>query len=157
MFEGPVSGSVVEASTFSKTAVFTIVQTFFVSAISGGLMEEIKAILSDPFNKGIDLLANSLPAQSTYFMQIAFVGTVIFIAMENLRVVPLVHALIRRFVGPKRTERQRQTTFLGIRPLAEPADFEHAANMAQITVLYFTIMLVGFVVVECLCTYALFP
>lgn len=31
MFEGPISGSVVQASTFSKLAAFMIIQTFFVS------------------------------------------------------------------------------------------------------------------------------
>jgi hypothetical protein len=75
MCEGPVSGSVVEASTFSKIAAFMIIQTFFVSAISGGVLDEIKAILEDPFS-AIDLLANTLPAQSTYFIQITFIDTV---------------------------------------------------------------------------------
>ena len=140
--EGPVSGSIVEASTFSKIAFFMIVQTFFVSALSGGIMKEIKAIIDDPLSM-IDLLAKTLPAQSTFFMQIAFVGTVLFLAMENLRVVPLALALIRKYVGPQGTEKQRQRSYLGIRPLADPLEFEHAANMAQITVLYFMIMLVS--------------
>jgi Calcium-dependent channel, 7TM region, putative phosphate len=38
MREGPVSASVVEASLFSKLAFFTIIQTFFVSLIGGGLI-----------------------------------------------------------------------------------------------------------------------
>ena len=58
MFEGPVSGSVVEASLFVKLSAFMIIQTFFVSAISGGLMEEISGILNDPLST-IDLLATS--------------------------------------------------------------------------------------------------
>ena len=123
--------------------MFTIIQTFFVSAISGGLLEEIKAIFSEPLSS-IDLLANTLPAQSTYFMQICFVGTVVFLALENLRAIPLATAFIRRFVGPKRTKRQRQKSLLWIRPLADPYDFEHASNMAQITVLYFVVLLVSF-------------
>lgn len=134
MLEGPVSGSIVEASTFSKLAAFMIIQTFFVSAVTGGLLDQVKVLVDDPFSV-VDLLADTLPAQSTYFMQITFVGTVIFLAMENLRVVPLANALIRRFVGPKGTEKQRQRTYFGIRPLADPLEFEHASNMAQITVL----------------------
>ena len=39
MFEGPVSSSIVEASLFLKLAAFMIIQTFFVSAIGGGVME----------------------------------------------------------------------------------------------------------------------
>ncbi|GAX21790.1 hypothetical protein FisN_31Lu081 [Fistulifera solaris] len=48
MWEGPVSGSVVEALTFTKLATFMIIQTFFVTAISGSLLEEIKQIAEDP-------------------------------------------------------------------------------------------------------------
>lgn len=39
MLEGPVSGAVVEASLFSKLASFMIIQTFFVTALSGSLLE----------------------------------------------------------------------------------------------------------------------
>lgn len=39
MFEGPVSGSVVASSVFTKLAAFMIIQTFFVQAIGGGLIK----------------------------------------------------------------------------------------------------------------------
>lgn len=149
MMEGPISGSVVVASTFTKLAAFMIIQTFFVTAISGGLMEEIGKIIDDPWS-AVDLLANSLPGQATLFMQVSFVGTVIFIAMENLRVVALVMALVRRCIGPRLTEKQRQTTFLGIRPLADPVDFQFEDNMSQICVLYFMIIFVSACFHDCL-------
>jgi Calcium-dependent channel, 7TM region, putative phosphate len=38
MREGPVSTSVVEASLFTKLAAFSIIQTFFVSLLSGGII-----------------------------------------------------------------------------------------------------------------------
>lgn len=46
--EGPVSSSVVEASLFVKLAAFMIIQTFFVSAVSGGLLQEISNIIENP-------------------------------------------------------------------------------------------------------------
>jgi Calcium-dependent channel, 7TM region, putative phosphate len=39
MFEGPVSGSVVSSSLFTKLASFMIIQTFFVQAISGSIIQ----------------------------------------------------------------------------------------------------------------------
>lgn len=39
MFEAPISSGRVEASLFVKLSVFTIIQTFFVSAISGGVIQ----------------------------------------------------------------------------------------------------------------------
>jgi Calcium-dependent channel, 7TM region, putative phosphate len=46
--EGPVSGSVVEASLFVKLAAFMIIQTFFVSAVTTGLMQELSNIIANP-------------------------------------------------------------------------------------------------------------
>ena len=152
MLEGPVSGAVVVASTFTKLALFMIIQTFFVTAISGGIFDELRQLARDPL-KAIDLLANSLPGQSTFFIQLAFIGTVLFVAIENLRVVALVQALLRRCIGPNLTEKERQTTFLGIRPLADPVEFEHDSNTSQISVLYFMIVFVRtkHVIVALLC------
>jgi Calcium-dependent channel, 7TM region, putative phosphate len=80
--------------------------------------------------------------QATYFIQIVFVSTAISIGLEMLRVQPLVMALIRSFLPPNLTEEERQTTVFGMfRPLADPDDFGHAANLAQV-VLNFIIMLV---------------
>jgi hypothetical protein len=70
--EGPVSGAVLSASTFTKLAAFMIIQTFFVSAISGGIWQELSNIASNP-TLAVDLLASSLPGQSTYFLQILLV------------------------------------------------------------------------------------
>jgi len=79
--------------------------------------------------------------QATYFIQIVFVGTVIALSMELLRVKPLAIALIRRIIPPNLTEKERQTTVFGIRPLADPLDFEGADNLSQL-VLNFIVMLV---------------
>lgn len=142
MFEWPISWASNQASTFTKIAYFSIIQTFFISVISGSLVEEINKMVHTPVST-VDLLANSLPSQSTYFMQIAFVGTVLTIPWENLRALPMAYAFIRRFMGPRLTEKQRQTTFLEfIRPFADPRPFEVAQNMGQVTVLYFMIVLV---------------
>lgn len=70
--EGPVSEGVLSASTFSKLAAFAIIQTFFVSAISGGIFRELSNIANNTAEV-INLLASSLPGQSTYFLQILLV------------------------------------------------------------------------------------
>jgi hypothetical protein len=41
-----------------------------VSAISGGILQELSQMISNPASI-IDLLANSLPSQATYFMQVS--------------------------------------------------------------------------------------
>jgi hypothetical protein len=76
MFEGPISGAVVQASLFVKLAAFMIIQTFFVTAISGGLLSTLSDLIEQP-TQIINLLANSLPTQSTFFIQILLVDTFI--------------------------------------------------------------------------------
>lgn len=66
-----MSEGVLSASTFSKLAAFAIIQTFFVSAISGGIFQELSNIANNP-SEAFKLLA-SLPDQSTYFLQILLV------------------------------------------------------------------------------------
>jgi hypothetical protein len=63
------------------------------------------------------------------------------IGMEILRVVPLVLAWLRTCIGPRLTEKERNTTFMGIRPLCDPQEFEIADTFSQ-TVLFFVVLLV---------------
>jgi hypothetical protein len=61
---------------------------------------------------------------------------------EILRVFPLLYAFIRGFLPPNLTEKEKQSSVLGVfRSLADPTDFGHADSLAQIT-LNFIIMLV---------------
>lgn len=79
----------------------------------------------------VSLLATSLPAQSTYFIQVIFVTTVTFGGTELLRIVPVVMAMLRSYIGPRLTEKERQTTFMGLRPLCDPSGFSHASVASQ--------------------------
>ncbi|KAL7556780.1 hypothetical protein ACA910_005222 [Epithemia clementina (nom. ined.)] len=140
LFEGPISSGMVEASKFVKLAIFNIVQTFFVSAISGSLMAAISDIVED-WTKIVDLLANALPAQGTYFMQILLASTATSAAMEMLRVVPVAKAVLRSVIGPNLTEKERSKRFMGLAPLSDPPNFDHADFTAQL-VLYFMVLFV---------------
>ena len=112
--EGPIAVSALEVSVFLKMALFMVVQTFFVSTISGTI-----ASLSTDFD--LDEVARRIPEQSTYFMQIIVVrATVVGLSLELLRVVPFLQAFLRGCVGPRSTARERYKPFLGLRPLSNP-------------------------------------
>ena len=143
--EAPISLADLEGLLFSKLSAFMIIQTFFVSAISGGVFAALSDFSEDPLSI-INVLANALPSQSTYFIQLLFVSTAVGVAlMEALRVVPLVLAFVRGRIGPNLTEKERNTAFLGIRPLADPIEFPHAVVFSQ-AVLYFMVLFVYSVV-----------
>ena len=138
--EGPISGAVVSSKLFTKLSTFMIIQTFFVTAISGSILDELSAMLKDS-GLIVDLLAQSLPRQSTFFIQILIVDTCISMGVELLRVIPLAMAFLRTMFGPRLTKKERETTWKGLRPLNDPSEFSHAEVLAS-TVLYFTVFFV---------------
>jgi hypothetical protein len=117
-----------------------LVQTFFISAISGSITAQLTNILNEP-KKTIDFLANALPAQSTYFLQILLVAMAVNMGTEMLRVQPLGLAFARKFVGPRLTETERKKRWRFLAPLEDPWEFEHAKILGTV-VLYFMVFLV---------------
>ena len=82
----------------------------------------------------VETLATALPAEATYFLQFSFVSTVSTFAFEGLRLFPIGMAIVRSFIGPRLTDKEKQTTYLGMAPVCNPAPFMHA---------YYTSMLVS--------------
>jgi len=139
-FEAPASRTTVAASTFGKLASFMIIQTFFVSIVSGSVLKQLENIVNNP-TQIVSLLAVSLPGQSTYFIQIVFVSAVIPVGLEILRVIPIVLAFVRGYVGPRLNQKEREKKFIFLRPLADPSEFSHFSTLASV-VLNFMVLLV---------------
>jgi hypothetical protein len=114
---------------------------------------EISNIIKNP-GSVIDLLANSLPAQSSYFMQILLATTFLVQSMDFLRVYPLGVAFFRHFIGPNLTKNERSRTWGGINSLEDPPKFRLAKTFAQI-VLYFMVLFV-YAPIAPVTTFALF-
>ena len=86
-------------------------------------------------------LANSLPNRSSFFIQILLINTFIGLSSELLRISVVGIAFVRSFVGPRLTEEERRTTWMGLRPFADPLKFQHAEVLSGI-VLYFIVFFV---------------
>lgn len=67
--------------------------------------------------------------------------TCITLSVELLRVSAVATAAVRYFVGPNLTEEERRTTWMGIRPFADPTRFQHAQILSGM-VLYFIVFFV---------------
>jgi hypothetical protein len=129
-------------------SVSQLIQTFFVSAVSGTISAELSNILDDP-ERIVDLLANSLPAQSSYFLQICFVFTFFLQGLDLLRVHPLGMAFIRRYIiGPNLTAKERRTSGRFVNSLEDPPEFWHAEIFAQV-ILFFVIFFVYSTLAPC--------
>eukprot|EP00282_Hemiselmis_andersenii_P025586 CAMPEP_0172001976 /NCGR_PEP_ID=MMETSP1041-20130122/3163_1 /TAXON_ID=464988 /ORGANISM="Hemiselmis andersenii, Strain CCMP439" /LENGTH=752 /DNA_ID=CAMNT_0012655665 /DNA_START=42 /DNA_END=2296 /DNA_ORIENTATION=- len=120
MWEGHVSATDVGAATYAKVVFFTLTQVFFVSAISSSLLEQLQAILDRPILI-VDILAQSLPTKSVYFINYLLVKAFLSLAFELLRPFTAVSALIRRKCGPKhQTEKMKGEPWRGFNKLQNP-------------------------------------
>lgn len=117
--EFPVSVAILESSLFSKLAIFMIIQNFFVASIGGAASEMLTDLVEDPTSI-IDLLATSLPAQSTFHIQILLVNVFLSMSLELLGVSRLAVAWIRQMFGPGLTEKERTSPWMGLKPLNDP-------------------------------------
>jgi hypothetical protein len=94
--------------------------------------------LDDPTSI-VPLLARKIPSQSTFFVQMLLVKTFLGLGLELLRVTPLAIAGIRSQVGPRLTEKERNSAWFGLNPLAVPNEFEYAAVTSE-AILYFMVL-----------------
>lgn len=118
-----------------------IIQAFFVSALSGTITAELANFLEQP-EKIVDLLATSLPTQSSYFIQICLVFTFLLQGLDLVRAYPLGLAILRRYVfGPNLTPDERKKSWGMFRSLEDPPEFWHAELLAQV-MLFFVVFFV---------------
>jgi hypothetical protein len=84
----------------------------------------------------VEFLATSLPPQSTFFIQLIVINTVLGLGMELLRVMAVVQAWLRVCIGPNLTESEKNRTRIGLRPFSDPRDFLHARIFASTVLLF---------------------
>ncbi|KAL3922786.1 MAG: hypothetical protein SGILL_002017, partial [Bacillariaceae sp.] len=135
LWEGAISSPRLEASVFRKLSAFQIIQTFFISTISGSLTSELANMIDNP-ESIVQFLANSLPTQSSYFIQLILVFTFFIHGLELLRVIPLSYALARKCIGPNLTAKESRKKWRFIYSLEDPPDFWHAETFSQIVLFY---------------------
>ncbi|KAF4705343.1 hypothetical protein FOZ62_014554, partial [Perkinsus olseni] len=111
--EGHISKATLDASLFAKLALFFIIQTFFVSAIAGSLFTSLQQLADNPAATIRDILATNLPQQANFFIAFVFVQVGLGLALEIIRLVPYIISVIRSFIGPNLTEKERNTSWLG--------------------------------------------
>lgn len=113
-------------SLFSKLASFTILQTFFISTIASTLFSSLQEIANNPAS-AVTLVAEALPAQSGYFIQIIVVQNLLALGTELLRISPIATNMVRKIIskatGHNLTEKERNKTFMGLRALDDPLEY----------------------------------
>ena len=88
-----------------------------VTLLSGSIVDKIGGIVRSPI-EFIKLVAEALPKQSGYFMQVLIVSTCVGPLVELFRVTALVQSVARANLGRRLTEKERNITVGMLRPLS---------------------------------------
>jgi calcium permeable stress-gated cation channel len=133
-------------SLFNKVAWFTIIQTFFISTISGAITSELQNIVTNGPLYAVELLAKALPGQASYFIQIILVQNWLGLATELLRISALVQKALRilagKLLGFGLSEKERNSSFLGLRVFSDPSDYEYGRKLGGEIILIFMVLFV---------------
>jgi hypothetical protein len=128
--EGHPSQTEVRASLFTKLAYFQLIQIFFVTVIVGTILDSLKEIIDQP-KALISMLGRSMPQQSTFFMSYVIIQTGLSLALELLRVVPLVLSTLFILLAPKLTRRERESSWMGLRYISSTDPFDPTSDLAN--------------------------
>jgi hypothetical protein len=138
--EGHVAETAVQASLFNKLTFFKVVQIFFVSAVSGSILDLLQQLADNPGPTILDILGNKLPAQASYFMQLMLVQYFVGLGLELLRPVPCALAALRRLLGPNLTEKERAAPWMGLSPLSIPGPLDQPALLSDVLLMFIILL-----------------
>jgi len=128
--EGLVCFSDVQMRAFSRYFLFQVVNVFLVTTIAGSIFDTIAIIVETP-EAAFEMLGNSLPRMSSFFITFVTVKTFFGLGMELVRTMSLVQATARYFILPNATLRTARKVVAGLRAIDDPGWFPFHKILAQ--------------------------
>lgn len=128
--EGLVSFSEVQMKAFSRYFMFQVLNVFLVTAIAGTIFDTLAIIIEKP-EKAFQLLGNSLPRMSSFFISLVTMKTFLGLGVELVRALHIVQSLLRYFLFPNATLRMKKKVILGMRAIDDPGWFPFHKILAQ--------------------------
>lgn len=128
--EGILSFSEVQMRAFSRYFLFQVVNIFLVTTIAGSIFDTIAIVIGKP-ESAFELLGNSLPRLSSFFITFVTIKTFLALGFELVRTMSLVQATLRYALFPNATLRFQRTVKLGMRAIDDPGWFPFHKILAQ--------------------------
>jgi hypothetical protein len=128
--EGHISFSEVQMKTFSRYFSFQVLNIFLVTAVAGSVFDTIAIIVDTP-EAAFEMLGNSLPRMSSFFVTFVTMKTFLGLGMELVRMVALAQGAIRYLMFPNSTLRQQRGIRCGMRAIDDPGWFIFHKILAQ--------------------------
>ena len=128
--EGFVSFSEVQMRAFSRYFMFQVLNVFLVTTIAGSTFETIASILETP-EMAFEILGNSLPAMSSFFITFITIKTFLGLGVELVRTMSLIQATLRFLCIRNPTLRMQRKVYMGMRCIDDPGWFPFHKILAQ--------------------------
>ncbi len=128
--EGLICYSDVQMRAFSRYFLFQVVNVFLVTTIAGSIFDTIAIIVETP-EAAFEMLGNSLPRMSSFFITFVTVKTFLGLGLELVRTMSMVQATLRYFLVPNATLRTARKVICGLRAIDDPGWFPFHKILAQ--------------------------
>lgn len=128
--EGTLSFSEAQMKSFSRYFLFQTLNIFLITTIAGTVFDTIAIIVENP-ETAFELLGNSLPRMSSFFITFVILRTFLGLGFELVRLIALVQAVLRYILFPNSTLRSQRAVRIGTRAIDDPGWFPIHKILAQ--------------------------
>jgi len=128
--EGISSFSETQMRAFSRYFLFQVINVFLVTTIAGSIFDTVAIIIESP-ESAFEMLGNSLPRMSSFFITFVTIKTFLALGFELVRTMALVQASLRYILFPNATLRTQRTPIMGMRAIDDPGWFPFHKILAQ--------------------------
>ena len=100
------------------------------TSIAGSIFDTLAIIIETP-ESAFEMLGNSLPRMSSFFVSFVTIKTFVGLGVEISRVVSIIQSALLLFLFPNSTLRAQRSTRLGMRAIDDPGWFAFHKVLAQ--------------------------
>ncbi|KAL7532115.1 hypothetical protein ACHAXR_005624, partial [Thalassiosira sp. AJA248-18] len=128
--EGIISFSEAQMKAFSRYFMWQILNIFLVTSIAGSVFDTLAIIIETP-ESAFEMLGNSLPRMSSFFVSFVTIKTFTGLGVEISRMVSIIQASLLLVCFPNSTLRSQRSTRIGMRAIDDPGWFNYHKILAQ--------------------------
>lgn len=115
---------------FSRYFMWQVLNIFLVTSIAGSVFDWLAIIVETP-ESAFEMLGNSLPRMSSFFVSFVTIKTFSGLGVEISRMVSIMQSAVLLCMFPNSTLRAQRTTRLGMRAIDDPGWFLYHKILAQ--------------------------
>lgn len=128
--EGYLSFSEVQMKAFSRYFMFQVLNVFLVTAVAGTIFDTIAIIVENP-EAAFEMLGNSLPRMSSFFITLVTMKTFLGLGAELVRCLSIVQSIVRFTLLRGATLRKKKFPVIALRAIDDPGYLPFHKILAQ--------------------------